>query len=302
MPYPLHQSPFFKLRSKRKLAALLGISLDHLRRLATSDNYARFDTSEPGHSARRVEHPKPALMRVHRRILALLERIELPEYLHSARKGRSYRTNAAAHLGDVHVAKLDVRKFYPSTSFEQILRFFRKAMRQGPDVAWMSARICACDGHLPTGSPISALLAFHVHRDMLDEIHAIAVAVGARMTCYIDDLTFSGPRATKRLLWQIASVVAEYRMVAHKFRTYPPTHAKKITGAMVVGGDLRLPNERHRRVFVGLRTLEILEVEEQAKLTALRKLRGGIADAKSLDPLAAARMLYRWKKLSAPSG
>lgn len=295
--YPLHQSPLYKLRSKKRLANLLGLTTARLTSIASSDNYARFDVSASGDKKRAVEHPKGQLSRVHDKLLVLLARVEVPDYLHSARKGRSYVTNARSHIGSHHVAKLDIRKFFPSTTFPYVYRFFAKELRQQPDVAWLLTKLVTCDGHIPTGSPISSLLAFHVHRRLFDEIDRIAKNLEVRMTCYVDDITLSGPKATKRLLWELALIVRNHGLQAHKSRTFAPDRPKLVTGAIVLQSGIRLPNARHH--VVG-KALDVADADPAAaSLHELQKIRGRIAEARSIDPAAASKMLHKLRSIEA---
>lgn len=56
----------------------------------------------------RVEHPVGAIERIHRRVLSLLQRIDVPDYLHCGVKGRSYITNARVYL-ECHLLSLAPR-------------------------------------------------------------------------------------------------------------------------------------------------------------------------------------------------
>ncbi|CCH48154.1 hypothetical protein [Pseudodesulfovibrio piezophilus] len=96
--YPLSQSPLYKLRTKKKLALLLGQSLDDLQKLASSnDNYKVYTLSPKGKLAhpyflkkeRLVQEVRPHLKSVHERILSLLKCVKTSDYLHSATKGKS---------------------------------------------------------------------------------------------------------------------------------------------------------------------------------------------------------------------
>src|ERR1700730_5919784 len=89
--HSLEQSPFYKLMTRQKLATVLGVELKEINALRrAADNFIRF-TSDTG---RDIQWPKPRLRRIQKRVADLLSRIEPPEFLHSAIRGRSYITNA----------------------------------------------------------------------------------------------------------------------------------------------------------------------------------------------------------------
>ena len=114
--YALDQSPIYKLRSQRRLAQLLRVPLKDIYGLLNAENnYRVFPQGK-----RTCHDPKPKMKAIHKRLQILLNRIAPPEYLHSATKGRSYITNAAVHLGNDVLHKLDVRHFFDSTTYKHV--------------------------------------------------------------------------------------------------------------------------------------------------------------------------------------
>ena len=153
--YPLHQSPLFKLRNRKRLAALLHISTAELRHLAKHADslYSEFDVPKKTGGVRGVENPRRQLKLVQARIARLLGRIAPPDYLFCPVKGRCYVTNAAQHRGQRVVHCLDVRKYFPSTSSRRIYWFFHSVLGCEKDIAALLAKLASYRGHLPTGIP-----------------------------------------------------------------------------------------------------------------------------------------------------
>ena len=60
-------------------------------------NFRLFSITGASGKSREIQGPKRRLQWLHARIHTLLSRVEVPEYLHSAVRGRSYISNAAAH-------------------------------------------------------------------------------------------------------------------------------------------------------------------------------------------------------------
>ena len=116
--YALNQSPLYKLRNQQRLAALIRIDLKKLYLLLDAPcNYRVFPQGK-----RTCHDPKPILKAIHKRLQILLNRIAPPDYLHSATKGRSYVTNAAAHLGNKRYINwiLDIFTMLPPSSIYMI--------------------------------------------------------------------------------------------------------------------------------------------------------------------------------------
>ena len=247
--YPLNQSPFYKVTSPRRLAEdVFGVDAAALQELVDRPaNYRIFDIKQNG-KLRKVEEPKPELQSLHKRASILLARIETPDYLHSAIKGRSYLSNARAHLESPGLIKVDVRKFFQSVKRVTVADFFRRHMLCAPDVAGMLAKLLTIDGHLPTGSAVSPILSYYAHKDMFDEIEALANTHGLKMTCYVDDMCLSGAAARRWILFQVRGVIARHGLRSHKAHYFGPTRPRIVTGVVIHRGRALLPNRRHKKI------------------------------------------------------
>lgn len=233
---------------------------------------------------REIQHPVGLLDPVHKRIAKLLARLELPDYLHS-RKRRSYVSNAAAHAATVPLIKTDISKFYPSTSFSAIFNLFSTRFECSPDVAWCLARICCFKGrHLPTGSYLSGIVAFLAHQEMFEKIHELAAKHGCTMTCYVDDIVLSGPRATKGLLREVRKIIQSHGLVAkeEKSKTFPAQRPKIVTGVVISQHGLKVPNRRLREIQrVRKLARDASETGDRDKLS--RVLDGRLQEAKQIE-------------------
>jgi hypothetical protein len=97
--------------SKRKLAQLLGISINDLLRLSGPLHlYTHFPVKKKDGSPRIVDNPCDQLKRVQRRLATLLARILPHDVLFCPVKGRSYVDNAARHRDARVIHSLDIRK------------------------------------------------------------------------------------------------------------------------------------------------------------------------------------------------
>lgn len=144
------------------LKALLSLSEDE-------NNYRMFTIQKNGKD-REVQVPKPILEQVHKRLFKLLQRIETPEYLHSGIKKKSHITNAKAHEESSALVKLDIKKYYPSTKRESVYQFFTACLFCSADVSKVITDLACVNGHIPTGSPLSQILAFFSSLPMFDKI------------------------------------------------------------------------------------------------------------------------------------
>ncbi|MBF0176760.1 MAG: RNA-directed DNA polymerase [Magnetococcales bacterium] len=286
--HPLNQSPFFKLRSRKKLANILGLGLKDLEVFAQNEadeNYRLFEIRRGG-KARPIQWPIPCLQRIHKRVCDLLARIETPNYLHSAIKGRSYLSNAKAHSGDTALVKVDIRKFFPSVTVQSVKSFFLKTMGCSPDVAAVLSKVLTVYGHLPTGSSVSPILSFYAHLDMFGEIEQLARKRGAVMTCYVDDMCFSGRSVTRKFLYEVRLIIHRHGLKTHKIHCFAPGVPRIVTGVVVTGDGMKLPNKRHQAIAEDFAKFQS-SLDEKQKLKIFQSLLGRVNEASQIEP--------RWK-------
>lgn len=247
--HTLDQSSLFKLGSRSKLAGLLGISTAELRALSAGDTlYSEFDIpKKSGGGLRHVENPCRALKRVQARLAKLLARINPPDFLFCPVKRRCYVTNAAAHRGNRVVQCLDIRKFFPSTPQRRVFWFFHSVMRCERDIAGLFANLACYQGHLPTGSPLSPIMAYFAYYDLWERIAAFCKERGYTFTVYIDDVTISGARVPKADIWEVRKMIHGMGLRYHKEKTFVDQPAE-VTGVVLRDGELLAPFRQHKKM------------------------------------------------------
>lgn len=250
--YPLQDSVFYKLSSKKRLASLLFSTPQELKSLTGRENYRCF-TQTKGGKPRPIQEPLPKLDKIHSRVASLLCRIETVEGLHSGKRGRSNISNARTHLGlGKKVITADIKSFFPSTTRLSVFDFFYNTMKCAPDVADLLSKLLTYGEHVPTGSRISMPLAYFANKKMFDEIEAAANECGAKMTIYVDDLTFSGAMLKRSFITKLELIAKKHghRIHPSKTRFYGASEVKLITGAAVKAEDI-FPRNKHLKQLRG---------------------------------------------------
>ena len=284
---PLKGSALFRLTSPRRLAEMLLVPRATLERLveAGDDNYlVRPDRK----SGRIIEEPKPQLKLIHQRFARLLAQIETPDYLHSGVKGRSYITNANAHGADHACVKLDIKKFFPSSSSHHVQRFFEDVLEYPPDVASRAKQLLTHDGHLPTGGNASPILSFWAYKPMFDEIDTLARENDCEFTLYVDDMSITGVFANRKFQQAARKIIARYGLRAHKAKTFSPNQPRVLTGIAKTRRGREVPHRRAK----GIAQLEQQEAEAETtadKLRVMPSLIGKLSEAAIVDPSWTAR-------------
>lgn len=268
--YAINQSPFFKLKNKKRLARLLKIDLRELRSLAKNANnfYEEFAVKKKDGGSRNVENPARKLKVAQATLARFLGRINPPDYLFCPVKGRSYVSNAARHRGNRVVHCLDIRKYFPSTPSRRVYWFFKNILQCDPDIASILANITCYMGHLPTGSPSSPILAYFAHYDVWENINAICLSEGYVLTVYIDDVTISAAKIDPKVIWSIKEAIHSSGLRYHKEKSYYDNLAE-ITGVIVNGETLVVPRRQLKKIADSKAALKLpLEEKEENRIKA----------------------------------
>jgi RNA-directed DNA polymerase len=279
---PIAGSALYRITSPRRLANILLISRDTLERLvdAGDDNYL---VRQDRKSGRIIEEPKPALKSVQKRFSRLLAQIETPDYLHSGVKGRSYQTNASAHLVENVCIKLDIRKFFPSVSSHYVQLFFECVLEYPPDVASRAKQLLTYGGHLPTGGNASTILSFWAYKPMFDEINELTRQENSTFTLYVDDISITGVVASRKIQHKVRKIINRYKLRAHKAKLFAPGQTRILTGVAITNKGKQLPYRRAKNISI-LEQQESLTSNDTQKLEILSALIGKLSEASTINP------------------
>jgi len=127
---------------------------------------------------------------------------------------------------------------------------FFNVMECSRDVAGLLTSISTVNGHLPTGSCVSQILAFFTHKILFDDLEKLAADAGLDMTCYVDDIAVSGDRASGLTLHAIRKRIhqAGLKTNRRKERRYCSNRPKEVTGVIISNGQAMLPNRHHKKI------------------------------------------------------
>lgn len=251
--YPLHSSPLYKLRNRRRLGFFLNTEMDELESFASEKDkhYSPFQRDQ-----KTILAPSHSIKKCLRRFHILLSRIETPDYLMSGKKGRDYISNAHFHVGKSRLLKLDIRRFFESTRRESVFQLFRNTLLQSEDVAWLLTDIVTYKSFLPRGAPSSPLLSFWVHKNEFDQINNYAHVRGLNFGLYVDDMGFSSNAYIPIELTEFVSntlLQKSLRLSFSKRRYYRPGELKYMTGiAYDDFGRTFAANKLKRKIFLGI--------------------------------------------------
>jgi len=278
---PTEKSEYYRLGTKKDLAKLLGFSIPELRGLSKDDNYRPWPKIGQNGKTRIIEEPLPNLARLQQRTHRLLRKVETPTWLMSGKRGIRPQDNAMAHVDGIYVINVDIERLFQSTKREFVYRCFQREFEIRNDVASMLADLLTYQGHIPTGTATSQLIAFWAYKQTFERIHSLCQSQGITMTLWVDDITFSRgspfPKGWVRTLSRILQSV-DLNLKGTKTKRYGPRQFRIVTGSAITPtGKLRVRNAKRREILLmlGSRRVEELSLEETrsllGRLTAQRQ-------------------------------
>ena len=222
---------------------------DALRGLATHRDtwIVRRDETING-KIRKLAYPRGNLRRVHEILKFHLKKIEQPDYLLSPRSGRSQRDNAAIHTSQTQYLTLDIKQFYPSTTYRHIRDWLQGELGMRDDVAGLLTKLVTVDNIASFGSPLTPVLTTLVHRKMFDEIADLCRRRYLRLSLWVDDLTISGRFVPGTLITQIREIIRKNGLKSHKLSYKNGNRTVFVTGIGIVGSHLVAPRKLHDRI------------------------------------------------------
>ena len=186
---------FHKLDTHEQIATLLGTSrrtlVYHLYN--NPSKYHKFSIPKKNGGHRMIMAPNPGLKYIQRHLAVILSRIYEPnEGAHGFIENRSIVTNAEIHKNRSFIINLDIKDFFPSITFEQVVDLFKNMPFQvSQRGATILARICCEDQQLPQGSPTSPVISNLICRRLDRDLIGFAEEHESKYSRYADDITIS---------------------------------------------------------------------------------------------------------------
>jgi RNA-directed DNA polymerase len=237
-----------------------------------ADVSGRYKVWQDNKSGRWIQEPKENLKSIHCAIARLLAAIETPDYLHSAKKGFSYLSNAQLHPSDQPTVKIDVKSFYGAVRAQAVFHFFFDRMKCARDVAGVLTKILTFNGHLPTGSSASPILSYFAYEDMFLDLWQLGQNSGCIMTVYVDDIIFTGTGANRHLLNEAKKIMSAYKLKGHKQKRFFANQPKILTGVVRTPLGSKLPNKRQKNIRLQTKIVGQTACRERRLIEAKRLL------------------------------
>lgn len=281
--YSIEKSPLYRLRSKKKLAILLGLPENYFKTIHTY-KYYKFCKKKKDGLEREINNPEDELKIIQKKVFNLLNRIEKPNWIISGRKKLSYVDNAKFHQLNDYICTIDIEKFYDSTKEIYVYNFFRHILKMEIDIATILTKLVTYEGRIPTGTPTSQLIAFLSYKDIFFKINEICNKEEITFSLYVDDITLSSNKViNKKIKYRINNLLnlKELKIKKSKTKFYSKKNNKSVTGTIINSNhDIKLENSKRLEILKLYRECLNPETYTIKKIVALN---GKISDANQVE-------------------
>ena len=198
--------------------------------------YTHFEIPKKSGGKRVIEAPCDRLKKIQRWIKdEIIDSFSPSEYATGFRKGISIVDNARPHIGKELVINFDIKDFFPSVTYAEVLRLF-VYMGYRLDVAHLLTKLCTNDNNvLPQGSPASPSISNLVLLKLDKRLSTLAKSINCDYSRYADDITFSGNKSIKSIIPLVQRIIVEegYTVNERKIRLQYANQRQEVTGLIV---------------------------------------------------------------------
>ncbi len=234
------------------LMTRLGMTEEDVRNF-TAPVYREVRIPKRTGGTRLLEIPDRQTLALQRRILRrLLTRLKAHQCAVGFEQGLSIVDAARPHTGKEVVIRIDIRRFFESTSSDRVMEWLRSIGWDAPSAEFLTA-IVTWQGHLPQGAPTSPRLSNLVNARLDAALEELAGRFNGDYTRYADDITLSFNTRSGRKVRGIIQVVrrllkqAGYQMHGKKTRVLRK-HQRQIVLGLTVNEKVSVPRHIRRRL------------------------------------------------------
>jgi hypothetical protein len=226
------------------------MSPEQLRSVAP--DYRVVKIPKPHGGLRRLEIPDDATMALQRTILRrLLKSLDAHPFACGFEDGTSIVDAALPHAGRRVIVKMDVRRFFESTTAKRVQCYFENiGWQQEP--AEILVRLTTFEGHLPQGAPTSPRLSNLVNAPLDEGLLRLARKHQGNYSRYADDITMSFDirqgRKVRGITQAVRRILRSYGYAMHggrKLKILRQHQQQRVLG-LVVNSQVALPRKTRR--------------------------------------------------------
>lgn len=194
-----------------------------------------------GNPKKRILNPSLKTLKHLQKMLLqnILYKIELPDYVYGATKGRDNVMNGKRHQGNKFIFTTDLKDFFPTINHKMVFEMFR-SNNFSPTVSRVLTQLTTYKGHLPQGAPTSPVMANLVFVKTGDKLDELSKGNKITFTTFIDDLTFSSKSDFKQLAQSFIEIIKKDKFFLSHKKTNYKTKNPVVTGVVVKNNNVSL--------------------------------------------------------------
>jgi hypothetical protein len=259
----------------KSLARVLSLSPRRLERLsAQAESY--YFPHDPELKAdgtyREIYSVAGELEQVQARIKELiLDNVQFPYYLQGSIKDkdspRDYIVDARLHAESDIVIKMDIGRFFPSTSATIIFSIWKHFFNTPDDIATTLTKLTTYKGFLPTGASTSPGLANLVFFDKEPELEAELQQQGFIYSRYVDDVNISTDRfvtksALEHVFTRVFGMFASKDLLPNRDKIGISTRGSplQVHRLNVNAGRPTLPKRERSRIRAAVKRVQMMRI------------------------------------------
>jgi len=219
---------------KEKVSGILSEIMLSKEEISNCDNsYREYQICKKTGGTRTIREPNEQLKQVQKKLQGFLDNnASINSCAHGFRRNRSVVTNALPHIGNQVVIKLDIKSFFDSITYKQVLDVYIKALKKHD--YWNTYGRLRIDGGLkkltkelsslswqpsgvPQGAPTSPVIANSILEFFDQRVFGFVYSNAGSYTRYADDITISYPTDDPALVRRTIKFVEE-RLRDHGFK------------------------------------------------------------------------------------
>lgn len=211
--------------------------------------YRTFFIPKRNGKKRKIDEPLPSLKEIQNWIYQeILCNVKISSYAKAYVKGKSIKDNARFHKRQKKVLSMDIKDFFPSIGFKQILNVFRN-IGYRENVAVLLANLCCLNNSLPQGAPTSPILSNIIACKLDNKIVDYIGKEKIRYTRYADDLTFSGDFNEGDIIKNVERIANRlgFKINEEKTRVRKRNQRQEVTG-IVVNEKMQLSRKIRKQI------------------------------------------------------
>lgn len=239
----------------RELSSLvhdLGISARTLYAVSNrlDQHYRRAELPKADGGVRVLSVPDPLLKHIQRRITqVLLVHMPISPCATAYRYGGSVLVNAAPHVGQSAVLRLDIQRFFDSIRYTSVKEAAFPADIYAEPLRILLSMLCYHREGLPQGAPSSPAISNIVMADFDAQVSAWCRERGLTYTRYCDDMTFSGALVPSEVVSFVSDRLRPLGLFLNRRKTrYLPSGRRQLVTGIVVNQTLNTPAEYRRKL------------------------------------------------------